>query len=62
MSNVPPALSDAPIQIAPHTALEDVQGILTGTLFVALSLVFFRSSGLLPGGIAGLSFLFHPHR
>jgi len=59
MSNVPPALSDAPIQIAPHTALEDVQGILTGTLFVALSLVFFRSSGLLPGGIAGLSFLFH---
>lgn len=58
MSNVQPALSDAPIQIAPHTAL-DVQGILTGTLFVALSLVFFRSSGLLPGGIAGLSFLFH---
>ncbi len=40
-----------------HTPLEDVQGILTGTLFVALSLLFFRGSGLLPGGIAGLSFL-----
>ncbi len=44
---------------AAHTPLEDVQGILTGCLFVALSLVFMRDSHLLPGGIAGLSFLTH---
>ncbi len=59
MASSTPASKDAPAPLAPHTPLEDVQGILTGTLFVALSLVFFRGSGLLPGGIAGLSFLWH---
>lgn len=44
---------------AAHTPLDDVQGILTGCLFVALSLAFMRDSRLLPGGIAGLSFLVH---
>lgn len=44
---------------AAHTTLEDIQGILTGCLFVALSLAFMRDSRLLPGGIAGLSFLVH---
>ena len=57
MSLAPSTLKATPQEAALHTPLEDVQGILTGTLFVALSLVFFRSSGLLPGGIAGLSFL-----
>lgn len=51
--------SVAPVPRAAHTPLEDVQGILTGCLFVALSLAFMRDSRLLPGGIAGLSFLLH---
>ena len=51
--------SVAPVPRAAHTPLEDVQGILTGCLFVALSLAFMRDSRLLPGGIAGVSFLLH---
>lgn len=48
-----------PLQALSHTPFEDVQGLLTGCLFVALSLVMFRDSRLLPGGTAGLSFLVH---
>lgn len=43
----------------PHTLLEDAQALLVGTLFVALSVVFYRQSGLLTGGTAGLAFLLH---
>ena len=42
-----------------HSALEDVQAILTGCLFVALALVFMRDSRLLPGGVTGLAFIVH---
>lgn len=42
-----------------HTLFEDVQGVLTGCLFVALALVMFRESSLLTGGTTGLSFLMH---
>ncbi|MBL8310488.1 MAG: YitT family protein [Burkholderiales bacterium] len=42
-----------------HTPLEDAQALLTGCLFVALSLMFMRDSRLLPGGVAGLSFIAH---
>ena len=42
-----------------HSALEDVQAILTGCLFVALVLVFMRDSRLLPGGVTGLAFIVH---
>ena len=42
-----------------HSALEDVQAILTGCLFVALALVFMRASRLLPGGVTGLAFIVH---
>jgi uncharacterized membrane-anchored protein YitT (DUF2179 family) len=38
---------------------EDVQGLLTGTLLVALAVFFFKSAGLLTGGTAGLAFLLH---
>lgn len=48
-----------PLQALTHTPFEDVQGLLTGSLFVALSLVMFRDSRLMPGGTAGLSFLVH---
>lgn len=40
-----------------HTLFEDVQGILIGTLLAALGITFFKSTGLLIGGTAGLAFL-----
>lgn len=40
-----------------HTILEDVQGILIGTLLVALSIQFLRASGLFTGQIAGLALI-----
>lgn len=44
---------------ATHRPHEDVQALLTGTLFVALGVVMFRHTGLLTGGTAGLAFLLH---
>lgn len=46
-------------QARPHTLFDDVQGVLTGCLFVALALVMFRESTLLTGGTTGLAFLIH---
>ena len=40
-----------------HTLFEDAQGILIGTLLSALGITFFKSTGLLIGGTAGLAFL-----
>lgn len=51
-SEVPPS----PVRHQPH---EDLQALLTGTLFVALGVVLFRHQGLLTGGTAGLAFLLH---
>lgn len=42
-----------------HEPHEDLQALLTGTLFVALGVVMFRHTGLLTGGTAGLAFLLH---
>lgn len=42
-----------------HKPHEDVQALLTGTLFVALGVVMFRHTGLITGGTAGLAFLLH---
>lgn len=42
-----------------HTPLEDVQALITGTLFVALGITMFRHAGLLTGGTAGVAFLVH---
>ena len=42
---------------AQHSLFEDAQGILIGTLLAALGVVFFKSTGLLIGGTAGLAFL-----
>ncbi|ARE41680.1 Transporter [Rhodovulum sp. P5] len=38
-----------------HTLLEDIQGLLVGTLLVALSVGLLKSAGLVTGQIAGLS-------
>jgi len=40
-----------------HRPHEDLQALVTGTLFVALGVVMFGQAGLLTGGTAGLAFL-----
>lgn len=42
-----------------HTLFDDVQALLTGTLFVGLGLLLFRQAGLMTGGTVGLAFLAH---
>lgn len=42
-----------------HTALEDVQGIFSGSLVAALGLYVLASAGLLTGSTAGVAFLLH---
>lgn len=44
---------------ARHRPHEDLQALLTGTLFVALGVVLFGQAGLITGGTAGLAFLVH---
>ncbi len=57
------AVSSATVPVAaasiPHKTHEDIQALLTGTLFVALGVIMFRHCGLLTGGTAGLAFLLH---
>ena len=45
--------------LAHHRPYEDLQALVTGTLFVALGVVLFGQAGLLTGGTAGLAFLLH---
>jgi uncharacterized membrane-anchored protein YitT (DUF2179 family) len=42
-----------------HRTYEDIQALLTGTLFVALGISMFGHTGLLTGGTAGVAFLLH---
>jgi len=42
-----------------HSAFDDLQALVAGTLFVALGLVLFRHAGLITGGTAGLAFIAH---
>ena len=42
-----------------HHYLDDLQAILTGSLIVAIGLVFIKQAGLLAGGTTGLAFLIH---
>ena len=62
MSARPADHDDAPAQ-APdaqrHSLFDDLQGLLTGTLFVALGLVLLRHTGLLTGGTAGIALVLH---
>lgn len=51
-----PAAAAAPSR---HRLHEDVQALLTGTLFVGMGVVLFGHVGLLSGGTAGLAFLLH---
>jgi uncharacterized membrane-anchored protein YitT (DUF2179 family) len=56
---VPPGLTAAPALRVHHRPHEDVQALVTGTLFVALGVVMFGQAGLLTGGTAGIAFLLH---
>lgn len=42
-----------------HSLFDDVQGLATGTLFVALGLVLLRHAGLMTGGTAGIALVLH---
>ena len=42
-----------------HTLFEDLQALLTGTLFISLAVMLYKHAGLLSGGTAGLAFLLH---
>lgn len=44
---------------APHSRLEDIQGLLTGCLFVALGVCMYREAALFTGGTTGVAFLAH---
>jgi uncharacterized membrane-anchored protein YitT (DUF2179 family) len=57
VTSVPSAT--VPAAIDRHTAFEDTQALLTGTLFIALGVAMFNHAGLLTGGTAGLAFLLH---
>ncbi len=48
-----------PLAVARHSAFEDVQALVTGTLLVALGVAMFKHAGLLTGGTAGIAFLVH---
>jgi uncharacterized membrane-anchored protein YitT (DUF2179 family) len=49
----------APAPVDRHTPFEDIQALLTGTLFISLAVMMFNQAGLLTGGTAGLAFLLH---
>ena len=55
-------MSDAPGGSPPaqrHSLFDDLQGLCTGTLFVAIGLVLLRHAGLVTGGTAGIALLLH---
>lgn len=43
----------------PHTLLEDMQAIVSGTMLVSLGVALFGKVGLITGGTVGLGFLLH---
>lgn len=43
----------------PHTWLDDAQGFLLGTVFIALGVSMFAANGQMTGGTAGIAFLLH---
>lgn len=58
-SPIVPVLNIGACDLVHHALHEDIQALVTGTLFVALGVVMFGQAGLLTGGTAGLAFLIH---
>ena len=42
-----------------HSLLEDLQALVTGTLFVSLGVMLFKQAGMVTGGTAGIAFVAH---
>jgi uncharacterized membrane-anchored protein YitT (DUF2179 family) len=42
-----------------HSWFDDVQGLVTGVLFVAVALMLLKTAGLMTGGTAGIAFVLH---
>ncbi len=61
MQSMPEAKQDdAPTRsIAPHTVLEDIQALVTGTLLVSLGVTILGKASLITGGTVGIAFLIH---
>lgn len=59
MSSPAAATQPTPVAVERHRPYEDVQALLTGTLFVALGVLLFKQAGLLTGGTVGLALLAH---
>lgn len=57
-AKAPPTSEVRPVSLK-HQPYEDVQALLTGTLFVAFGVVMFGHTGLLTGGATGIAFLIH---
>ena len=53
------AADDPRLPAQRHSLFDDLQGLATGTLFVALGLVLLRNAGLLTGGTAGIALVLH---
>lgn len=49
------AVTSTPASPQRHSLFDDLQGLLTGTLFVALGLLLLRHAGFLTGGTAGIA-------
>jgi uncharacterized membrane-anchored protein YitT (DUF2179 family) len=57
---LPPCLrASAAIDPLPHSRLEDLQALLSGTLLISFGIVLMAAAGLLTGGAPGLAFLLH---
>jgi len=55
----PPSAAVPAVAAQRHSLFDDVQGLATGTLFVALGLLLLRNAGLLTGGTAGIALVLH---
>ncbi|WP_373870333.1 YitT family protein [Noviherbaspirillum aridicola] len=54
-----PASSAMQKPLSKHSAFEDAQALVTGTLLVSLGVAFLGKAGLITGGTAGIAFLLH---
>jgi len=55
-----PGMMDTPLAAPPrHSAIDDAQGLFTGTLVVAMALLLLRQAGLVTGGTAGIALVAH---
>jgi len=48
-----------PVEALRHSKREDMQALLTATLFMSFAVLMFSHTGLLTGGTAGVAFLIH---